>query len=519
MRGYFHQAPLGEIRIDESSGINPIHFPDETFELYSVPSFESGKPEIVIGKEIGSNKQIVEKNVVLLCKINPHINRVWTVGDFSENKKIASTEWISFYPHGAIDQEYLNYFFQSHSFRDYLIHNVSGVGGSLMRIKPSVIADYSFPIPPLNEQARIVAKLEELFTKLDAGCDALKQIQKQIKRYRQAVLRDAVTGELTKAWREENQADLEPAANLLKRILTMRRERWEQEQLKKFTETGKTPKNDDWKKKYKEPAAPNTENLPELPKEWTWINFDGVSFVTKLAGFEFTKFITYIPDGDLPVIKAENVSKTGFRKTNFSFVDSKSVIKLTRSIIIPNDLLMVFVGAGLGQVGRVPDDKKYFLGPNVALIRLTKDLLIPKFVEMFLRSTTGFDLTFSLSKATAQGSISMGQIRLIPCIVPPLAEQQKIVEEVEWLLSVADAVEATVKQSLKQAERLRQSILKRAFEGKLVPQDDADEPAQILLERIKQEREEKASETKAQKVKAKKPKTRNKNSIQGDLPY
>ena len=137
-------------------------------------------------------------------------------------------------------------------------------------VRKSDVEQIIFPLPPLNEQARIVAKIEELFTKLDAGIDALKQIQKQIKRYRQAVLRDAVTGALTKAWREENQAELEPADALLKRILTERRDHWEQEQLKKFAETDKPPKNDDWKKKYKEPAAPSTENLDELPDEWTW---------------------------------------------------------------------------------------------------------------------------------------------------------------------------------------------------------------------------------------------------------
>jgi len=112
--------------------------------------------------------------------------------------------------------------------------------------------------------------------------------------------------------------------------------------------------------------------------------------------------------------------------------------------------------------------------------------------------------------------INHGDIEPLIVSLPPLAEQQKIVEEVERLLSVADAMEQTVEQSLKQAERLRQSILKCAFEGKLVPQDDADEPASVLLERIKQEREEKAREAKEQKDKAKKPKA--KQAAQNTLP-
>ncbi len=126
-------------------------------------------------------------------------------------------------------------------------------------------------------------------------------------------------------------------------------------------------------------------------------------------------------------------------------------------------------------------------------------------VELFIRAIK--ENLERYAPATAQKNINLEILESVFIPLPPLTEQQRIVEEVERLLSVADAVEATVKQSLKQAERLRQSILKRAFEGKLTPQDDADEPAQILLERIKREREEKAEKSKAKKIKANKTKT------------
>ena len=123
-------SKLGDILFDSSTLIAPNKNPNEMFELYSVPIYEIGRPEIISGKQIGSNKQIVEKDTVLLCKINPRINRVWVVGDFSPYKKIASTEWIPFFKREEVDPKYLCYYMRTNSFRDYLASNVSGVGGS-----------------------------------------------------------------------------------------------------------------------------------------------------------------------------------------------------------------------------------------------------------------------------------------------------------------------------------------------------------------------------------------------------
>lgn len=236
---------LGQVQIDASTGIDPSKTPEKRFELYSVPSFDSKTPEMVFGREIGSNKQSIEEGAVLLCKINPRINRVWIVGNHSQNSKVASTEWIPFFAQKSVAAKYLAYFMQTNSFRDFLAHNVSGVGGSLMRVKASTFADYPFPLAPLPEQHRVVDKIEELFTKLDAGIKELRHAQSQLKRYRQSVLNAVVTGELTKEWREAHQGELEPAAELLARILKERRENWEVDQLKKMKATGKALKNDD----------------------------------------------------------------------------------------------------------------------------------------------------------------------------------------------------------------------------------------------------------------------------------
>ncbi len=140
--------------------------------------------------------------------------------------------------------------------------------------------------------------------------------------------------------------------------------------------------------------------------------------------------------------------------------------QLPRSRVFGGEILMVFVGAGLGNVGIVPEKHEFFLGPNVAKIALEKQFL-NKYVFYFLSSSLGFLNVTGMSKATAQGSISMANIREVSVPLMSLEEQQQIVQEIESRRSVCDKIEETITISLKQAEALRQSILKKAFEGKL----------------------------------------------------
>lgn len=151
----------------KSHSVNPMITPEEEFDLYSVPIFPTQMPEHIKGKEIGSTKQLIQHGDILLCKINPHLNRVWEVSQQDNDMpKIASSEWIVIRsPH--VCSSYLRYFFESENFRQLLCSQVSGVGGSLTRAQPAVVKKYYVPLPPLPEQHRIAAKIEELFSALD----------------------------------------------------------------------------------------------------------------------------------------------------------------------------------------------------------------------------------------------------------------------------------------------------------------------------------------------------------------
>ena len=158
---------MAEVNEYNSASVDPSKSPDNDFELYSVPAYETGMPEFVKGKDISSSKKSVSRNDVLLCKINPHLNRAWIVSHHKEDIPcLASSEWIIF-RNSAIHPQYLSFCFTSLYFKGLMLSNVSGVGGSLMRAQPSVVCKYLFPLPPVNEQRRIVETIQRYYEILD----------------------------------------------------------------------------------------------------------------------------------------------------------------------------------------------------------------------------------------------------------------------------------------------------------------------------------------------------------------
>ena len=345
------------------------------------------------------------------------------------------------------------------------------------------------PIAPLPEQHRIVSKIEELSTKLDAGINELHKAQSQLKRYRQSVLKAAFEGKLTEAWRAEHQEEIEPASILLERILKERREKWETGQLEQMKAKGKIPKEDKWKAKYKEPIVPDMNELPELPEGWKWTKLGHVTdLITKGSSPRWQGF-NYVDKGIL-FLRSQNVGWGGLNLSNIAYLPETFNKKERKSILETGDVLLNLVGASIGRAAIASDELE---GANmnqaVALIRLVKDGLDNKFLMNYLISPDAQSTIHGKKVDVARANLSLTDVSEFAAPLPPLPEQQAIVTEVESRLSVADEVERIITVELKRAEQLRQSILKKAFSGELVPQDLNDEPASVLLERIKVQKE------------------------------
>ncbi len=263
------RARLGDIIEPSREKVNPQRMPKvpyiglEHIEKETGRLFGHGHSD-----EVRSTKAVFHAGDLLYGKLRPYLNKVF-VPDFDG---ICSTDILVFPKSPYINNRFLFYRFMSGDFVRFANRNVSGVQHP--RVSPATLADFKIVLPSLADQKRIVTKIEELFTQLDAGVKKLKQAKAQLKHYRQAVLKAAVEGELTRKWREAHRDKLEPASKFLERILTERRARWEQEELVKMRAKGKDPKDDKWKENYKEPTPPNMEGLPEIPEGWVWVSLN-----------------------------------------------------------------------------------------------------------------------------------------------------------------------------------------------------------------------------------------------------
>lgn len=166
----WEEIPLEEIMVKKRGSVNPVKFKDENFELYSIPAFDAGAPEETIGSSIGSSKKVIENGDVLLSRIVPHIKRTWIINSSSKLRKIGSGEWMIF-NHPDFEPKFLKYFLQSERFHSQMMRTLSGVGGSLMRARPSEVAKIKIPLPPLPIQKKIAEALEK--------ADKLRQLRQE----------------------------------------------------------------------------------------------------------------------------------------------------------------------------------------------------------------------------------------------------------------------------------------------------------------------------------------------------
>ncbi|MBN1969080.1 MAG: restriction endonuclease subunit S [Candidatus Delongbacteria bacterium] len=385
-----------------------------------------------------------------------------------------------------LDKSLVYYFLLSQY--KYLNTNTKGVG--IPHLDPKILWEIAFPLPPLPEQHRIVAKIEQLFSELDKGIESLKKAQAQLKVYRQSVLKHAFEGKLTEEWRKENQDKLKSADILLEEIKTVRIEKYE-EDLLKWKEDCKNATTKGEKKPAK-PRKPDElppltqdelKELPELPSGWCWGKLGDIA--DKITDGEHFRPKTV--ENGVYFLSAKDIQDNHIDFSNPLFITKEDSIKFRkRCNPEKNDILIVSRGATVGRMCVVKTDELFCLLGSVILLKINY-LLSSNYFNYSIKSPFLQKKLLGLSGSTAQQAIYLRDLIDINIPFPSLPEQNQIVKEIESRLSVCDNMEKSIEQSLKQAELLRQSILKKAFSGKLVPQDPSDEPAEKLLERIKME--------------------------------
>lgn len=391
-----------------------------------------------------------------------------------------------------VNQSYLYYFFKD--IEPWL--SEQGTGSTFAAISGQFVREISCPVAPAAEQTRIVTKLEELLSDLDAGVAELKAAQKKLGQYRQSLLKAAVEGALTAEWRAKN-TPMETGAQLLERILQERRARWEAKQLAKFKEQGKAPPKD-WQKKYPEPVQPDTTDLPELPEGWVWSSL-GECFQVAVGATPSRKEVGYW-NGAIPWVSSGEVRFNRIKDTKEKITDAGLSNSSTQINPVGSVLLgMIGEGKTRGQVAIL--DIPAANNQNCAAIWVSESGVPSEFVYCWLWSQ--YEQTRRGSSGNNQPALNKSIVERISMPLPPLAEMQEIVRVVDATMEQIASQEEAVAQSLKQSAAQRQNVLRTAFAGQLVPQDPNDEPASRLLERIRAERAERAKQPKTRKTKPK----------------
>ena len=402
---------------------------------------------------------------------------------------------IRFNAISPIPSRYISLFLKTPYYWSSIVDNTAGI--AIPNVNATKLANLKIPFPPLPEQHRIVAKLEAFLAQVNTSKDHLAKVTPLIKRFRQSVLAAACSGRLTEDWRRVHP-DVEPASKLLKRIHEERIRRYERECRKAEAEGRRKPK----KPQNLEPQEMETAGLPELPEGWVWCKLGEVCEInpksTNLSDFDQSLLTTFVPmaavDQIEGTIKTPEILPLGkARKGHTQFIEN-DVIFARITPCMEN---------GKAAIAKSLENCLGFGSTEFHVIR-PLDEILPEYIFYFIRQES------FRNKASAHFTSTVGQMRVpkefiiaISIPLPTLPEQRVIVNRVENIFRFADEVEQRVAAATTHANQLTKTLRAKAFRGELVPQDPNDEPATVLLERIKKEKAEQKEMNKAQKRKSK----------------
>lgn len=347
-------------------------------------------------------------------------------------------------------------------------------GTTRLKLTQASLIKIPIPLPPLNEQKRIVAKIEELSDRSQAAQKALETIPQLCDRFRQSVLAAAFKGDLTADWREKNP-DVEPASQLLLKIIENRQQKYNEECEELLLQNKKLPKL----------ANFEVVNINfDIPEHWITISVESACLFIIDCLHNTPKFIE---QGeyciDTTCIEPFKINWDRARKVT----SEDFLIRTSRMNPKHNDILFSREGT-IGTAVKVPISPKLCLGQRMMMFRFSP-LILPEYAELYLQSPIFKEQYKRFILGSTSPHLNIGDIRKLGFIAPPLEEQKQIVSLIQKYFKIIETIEKQHQQATEKLEKLNQSILSKAFRGELVPQDPEDEPASVLLERIRAERE------------------------------
>jgi type I restriction enzyme S subunit len=331
-------------------------------------------------------------------------------------------------------------------------------GSTRKRISRSNLARIKFSVPSLGEQQRIVAEIEKQFTRLEAGVSLLKRLQAALKRYRASVLKAACEGRLVRTEAElariENRS-YETGEELLQRILKERREKWK------------------GKGNYKEPIQPVITGMPKLPLGWCWAGTqqltEGIDNAMTIGPFGSNLMVKDYRETGVPLIFVREIRSENFRRSDTRYISQEKAAELATHKVRGGDLVITKMGEPPGDTAIYPESLPDAIATSDC-IKLTPNRAgtTAAFLKHAIRAQPVTDQIERITRGVAQKKVSLARFKTVAVPFPPLAEQTRIVAEVERRLTVVEELDAVVSANLTRAIRLRQGILKDAFTEALI---------------------------------------------------
>lgn len=340
----------------------------------------------------------------------------------------------------------------------------SARGSTIKYLRLGDITDCPVVLSSVSHQERIVDRIEQLFSDMDKGEELLKTVQKQLTTYRQSVLKAAVTGELTKDWRKKNKKHLESGEKLLARILESRRKNWK------------------GRGKYEEPEEPKDIYFSEIPETWATATIDQISSAVDYGSSAKCSS----DDSGVAVLRMGNIQNGILDLEDLKYLPQKHD-EFPKLLLDKGDLLFNRTNSAelVGKTAIYKGQPKKCSFASY-LIRVKLIDVEPEYISAFINSAFGRAwIKAVVSQQVGQANVNGSKLKSLAIPLPPKDEQQEIVQRLENIFSQIDVFGALCAGELSRSARLRQSILKSAFAGKLVAQDPADEPASEILARIK----------------------------------
>lgn len=490
------------VPLSDAGQVNPRAFDlepadDDPVSFVPMAAVEAGSGKLDasttrLWREVKKGYTRFQENDVLFAKITPCMEnaKFALASKLIAGRGAGSTEFHVIRPMPGIQPRYILYFLLQESIRREARLCMKGAAGQL-RVPPEFIERLHIPIPPATEQFRIVAEIEKQLTRLDAAVVAMESVHANLKRYRSSLISAACEGRLVPSEAELASREGRPyerAIKLLERSLVERRSTWASHRRAKSNFSREKLPLDTSKFTYQDPINPDLSDAPSLPDGWCWTSLDSL-LREPLRNGHSAKSVdggTGVPTFSLSAVTYGDFSASNIKMTS---ADPEKVGDLW---VEPGDIFIERSNTPelVGTARMYSGPSRVAIFPDLLIRVRLLNTVLPRYVELVLQ-TRRIRNFFRGSAQGISGTMpkidqSVVQEALIP--LPPLAEQKAIVDAVEDQISVVDHVEEELEGHLKRGEALRQSIFRTAFEGKLVPQNSDDQPASVLLERIRSER-------------------------------